>query len=68
MFFSGFEDNFEEIESNIRKKISVEAIKEEKEFIDYDHWLFYPCLGILIGILGICCFFLFNWNYISFGF
>lgn len=53
MFFSGFEDNFEEIESKIRKKISVEVIKEEKEFIDFDHWLFYPFLGILIGILGI---------------
>lgn len=56
MFFGGFEDNFEEIESNIRKNVSVEVIKEEKEFVDYDHWLFYPFLGVSIGVLGISFF------------
>ncbi len=53
LFFSGFEDNFKDIELYIRKKILVEKIKEERELFDFDHWLFYPFLGILLGILGI---------------
>ncbi|MFZ5392089.1 MAG: hypothetical protein ACOZAR_02735 [Patescibacteria group bacterium] len=53
MFIGGFEDDFEEVKFAIEKKISKEIIQEEKELVDYDHWFFYPFLGIVLGVLGM---------------
>lgn len=53
MFLTAFEESFEEIKDILENKISKNAVKEAKETVNFDHPLFYPFLGILIGFAGV---------------
>lgn len=54
MFFTAFEENFEEIKEILKNKITADVVfKEIRELISFDHPLFYPILGILISFVGV---------------
>lgn len=51
---TAFEKDFENIFAILKKKSNASvSIVEVKEFINFDHFLFYPILGLLIGFLSI---------------
>lgn len=51
--------NLEQLYSKLKSKCGKNiSIKEKKEFIDYDHWLFYVILGLLVGnVLSLATFY-----------
>jgi len=58
LFISAFENDFETIKDTVLKRINKNVrISEVFEPIDYDHFLFYPVLGMTISFFSI---FLFN--------
>ncbi|MDD5639360.1 MAG: hypothetical protein PHR47_00955 [Candidatus Pacebacteria bacterium] len=54
IILTAFEEDFENIFSILKKKSNTSiSIVEVKEYINFDHFLFYPILGLLIGFLSI---------------
>lgn len=54
---TALEEGFEDIFTILKEKSNTSAsIVEVKECIDFDHVLFYPILGLLVGFLSIGCF------------
>lgn len=54
LFLTAFEENFENIKNILADKTDKNtAVKEIREPIDFDHPLFYPFLGLLIGFSSI---------------
>ena len=54
LFLNAFEENFENIKNIISKRTRKNVeIKEWREFIDFDHPLFYSILGIPISFLSV---------------
>ncbi|MBN1618963.1 hypothetical protein JW887_06535 [Candidatus Dojkabacteria bacterium] len=57
LFIDGVEGNFEKILKKVKLYTEQEhrdiEIKEIREFMDFDHILFYPVLGLFIGFFSI---------------
>jgi hypothetical protein len=45
-----FENFFNCISAAVNKEVTVTTIREP---IDFDHWLFYPILGIVVGVVSV---------------
>jgi hypothetical protein len=53
IFVAGL-DNFEQFRKDLLGKLGKDiVVKEVHEFLDFDHLLFYPALGLTISIVGI---------------
>ena len=54
LYINAFENDFEIIEKEIKKFIPGNTkIEEEREFINLDHFLFYPIFGLIIGLISM---------------
>ncbi|MDD4931283.1 MAG: hypothetical protein PHG66_04050 [Candidatus Colwellbacteria bacterium] len=57
LFLTAFEDDFEDIKDILLDKTNKKiSIKEAREPISFDHPIFYPALGLLIGFISILSF------------